>query len=123
MDPDAIEAVTLSQSNWVMDFYKMPNQVPKAAPPFYTSYVTNVEATLHLVLAGLHLGTLPRHYIKRWVDTGDIKIILEDELSYTHEISVITHAYRKSDALTSSFLSVVREILGKKEAKKEVAEE
>jgi DNA-binding transcriptional LysR family regulator len=114
MDSTKIEASTLSQSNWVLDFYEMPNLVPKASPPFYTSYVTNVEATLHLVLAGSHLGTLPKHYIQRWVDEGKIKILLEEELSYTHEISVITHAYRKSDALTSSFLSVVHEMLDKR---------
>lgn len=111
VDPTEIKASNLSQSNWVSDFYKMPNQIPKASPPYYTSYVTNVEASLHLILSGSHLGSLPKHYVQRWVDAGEIKILLEDELSYAHEISVISHANRKSDALASSFLSVVHEML------------
>lgn len=86
--------------------------LPEASPLYYTSYVTSIEATLHLVLAGSHIGVMPKHYVQELVGKGELKSLLEDELSFAYDIAVITHAHRKSDALTSSFLSVVHEIMG-----------
>ncbi len=111
LDSNEIDIAHLFQSNWISDIYTTPIPLPEASPPYFTSYVTTLEAGLHLIFSGSYLGVMPREFIRGWIEQGEIKTLLEDELSFTHELSVITHANRKSDVLTSSFLSIVHEML------------
>ena len=55
------------------------------------------------MLTGTHLATLPRHYIEHLVEKGQIRIILEQALSYSIELFVITNRYRKNEKLISTF--------------------
>ena len=85
-DLDEIDHQDLTQSNWVSDYYRLPKKIPQASTPYTTSYTYNIEASLYLIFAGTHLGTLPKHYIQRWVDSGELKILKEDELSDSRNI-------------------------------------
>ena len=93
----------LAQSNWVYDFYRFPDKIPKANEPYTSTYVTNTESSLYLTLTGTHLSTLPKHYIEQLVNKGEIKILLEDTLSYAIELYIIRNSYRKNEKLISKF--------------------
>ena len=93
----------LSQSNWVYDFYRFPNKIPKVIEPYASTYVTNTEASLYLTLTGTHLATLPKHYIQHLINKGEMKIILEDTLSYSIDLYVISNLHRKNEKLISIF--------------------
>lgn len=105
-----IDHKDLTLSNWVSDYYRLPKKMPQASPPFTTSYTYNIEASLHLIFAGKHLGTLPKHYIQCWVDSGELKILKEEELSHYLPFSLITHDKRKSNAIIKCFTSIVHEV-------------
>jgi len=107
---DEISHQDLTLSNWVSDYYRLPGKIPQAAPPFTTSYTYNIEASLHLILAGKHLGTLPKHYIQRWVDDGDLRALKADQLSHHLPMSLITNVKRKNTSIIQCFSEVVHEI-------------
>ena len=100
---EKFDRTLLSQSNWVYDFHRFPDKIPVISRPYISTYVTNIEASLLLVLAGSHLTSLPKHYIQPYLDRGEIKIILEDELTYSLEFSIITNQHRKNEKLISNF--------------------
>jgi DNA-binding transcriptional LysR family regulator len=44
--------------------------------------VNNMEAGAQLILSGEYLGYLPAHYASFWVARGEMKALLQDELTY-----------------------------------------
>ncbi|WP_297372033.1 LysR family transcriptional regulator [Acidocella sp.] len=44
--------------------------------------MNNMEVAAQLILSGDYLGYLPQHYAKRWVDAGEMKPLLTDELAF-----------------------------------------
>jgi DNA-binding transcriptional LysR family regulator len=44
--------------------------------------VNNMEAGAQLILSGEYLGYLPAHYAAAWVASGEMKRLMEDELTY-----------------------------------------
>lgn len=51
-----------------------------------TAWVSNVEAAAMLILAGSHVGFLPEHYARRWLDTGEL-------------VSVVPAIYRRNSPI------------------------
>lgn len=43
-----------------------------------TAWVTNVEAVAMLILAGSHVGFMPEHYARRWLESGEMCTVLPD---------------------------------------------
>jgi len=111
LDQDDIDIAQLTACNWVSDFYRLPKKIPQATPPFLNSYTTNIEASLYLILTGSHLGTLPNHYILKWLESGELRILKEKELSHYLKFSLITHENRKNDAIIANFKAVIDEIM------------
>lgn len=54
-----------------------------------TAYVDNIEAAAMIILAGRHIGFLPDHYAKKWVDSGEMRILLERTHTRKSAISLI----------------------------------
>lgn len=54
-----------------------------------TAQVDSVEAAAFLILAGHHLGFLPDHYARRWVEGGAMRILLEKSYTRRSEISLV----------------------------------
>lgn len=111
-----IEHEDLTLSNWVSDYYRLPKKIPQASSSYTTTYTFNIEASLHLILAGKHLGTLPKHYVQHWIDNKELRILKENELSHSLQFSLITHEKRKSNAIIKSFTSIVHEVQGNVES-------
>lgn len=111
-DYSSLNSKLLSKSNWVYDFYRFPDKIPEINEPYLRTYVTNIEASLYLVLAGSHLSSLPKHYIQPFVDRGEIKIILENQFSYSLEFTIISNRNRKQEKLISLFTKLLLRHVG-----------
>lgn len=47
-------------------------------PVRITAWVSNIEAAALLILAGTHVGFLPNHYARRWLESGQMVAIRPD---------------------------------------------
>jgi len=69
-----------------------------------TAHVDSVEAAAVLILAGSHIGFLPDHYAKRWVDLGEMRVLVEK--SYTRQ-SDLTLVHQKDLSRTGSTAKIL----------------
>lgn len=76
--------------------------VPKAA-----ASVEHMEAQLTLILSGAYLGFLPVHYAEYWVERGDLRPILQDDISYGVRFQLVT---RKGSKLTPTVTAFIRDV-------------
>jgi LysR family transcriptional regulator, transcriptional activator for bauABCD operon len=56
-----------------------------------TAHVDSVEAAAVLILAGSHIGFLPDHYAKRWVDGGEMRVLVEKSYTRQSDIKLVYH--------------------------------
>lgn len=68
------------------------------------AFVQNLEAAAVLVLGGGHIGFLPRHYAKIWVDRGEMKPLLPDRYFYNSDFSILTRAAPRQSLVLEAFL-------------------
>ncbi len=54
----------------------------------------NVESTMYLALSGTHVGLIPKHYAKQWVETGRLVPLAPE----THRVMSSFHAVRLKSA-------------------------
>jgi DNA-binding transcriptional LysR family regulator len=74
-------------------------------------YVQTLEAAAILILGGGHLGFLPRHYARRWVEDGSMVPILPDEFRYTSDFFIVTPATPRRSTIVQTFLADVGDAL------------
>lgn len=64
-----------------------------------------LEAAAILLLAGGHIGFLPRHYAGMWVTSGQLIPVLEDELFYISDFYIVTRKKLRESAILKTFLT------------------
>ena len=62
-------------------------------PKHVTAWVSNVEAAALLILAGSHVGFLPNHYARVWIESGQMVAVRPDHFRRS---SLIEAAARRS---------------------------
>ncbi len=89
-DKDVRDAAELETCNWIQHGYAVADVQLPADPQRSTAFAQHMEAVLHAVRAGTHLGYLPTHYAERWVEQGEMRALLPDSLGYgiTHSLVV-----------------------------------
>lgn len=61
-------------------FLQAEDLLPMAADSgTISAWVSNVEAAAMLILAGSHIGFLPAHYVRRWIDAGEMVAVLPEQ--------------------------------------------
>jgi len=74
----------IHNSKWVRRGYLMPSDlvpiIPKADQ--MTAVAHQMEGIALMILAGTHLGYLPEHYARLWVDKKKMRCLNPDNLSY-----------------------------------------
>ncbi|MEM1129577.1 MAG: LysR family transcriptional regulator [Pseudomonadota bacterium] len=88
--PGSIEAWELEEADWVARSYEMPQSIHFANPPVATAVSHYMEGIAHFVLAGTHLGYLPDHLARAWVDAGRMRPILPQTYFYELQMSLAT---------------------------------
>lgn len=67
-------------------------------PKHVTAWVSNVEAAALLVLAGTHVGFLPNHYARAWIENGQMVAVRPDH--YRRSSLIEATARRSPDSQT-----------------------
>jgi DNA-binding transcriptional LysR family regulator len=80
--PDGIELSELSGVEFVRRGYLVHWQAPLDIQFKPTATTVHMEATTRLVLGGTHIGYLPVHHARYWVERDDLRPILPGRLSY-----------------------------------------
>lgn len=67
--------------------YAARNYLHNWSPPESAHFLTrastgDMEAMLMYILSGCFIGYLPKHFAEEWTRKGDLRAIMEDELSY-----------------------------------------
>lgn len=87
------------------------NEFPYASPGGETmvSSFSHIEAAALMILTGGCIGFLPLHYVKPWIDSGELVVLLANELYRDTHFSIATRAdqVRPPPAL-HTFLSCLR---------------
>lgn len=76
-------------------------------------YVQTLEAAAILILGGGHLGFLPRHYARRWIEDGRMVPILPEEFKYTSDFFIVTSANPRHSTIVQTFLAQLDHVLHK----------
>lgn len=66
-----------------------------------TAMTSHMESLALLILSGTHLGHLPAHYARTWVETGKMRCLLPRTLSYTDtfRLAIISGEQNRAVAL------------------------
>lgn len=75
-----------------------------------TAHVDSVEAAAVLILAGSHIGFLPDHYAQRWIDRGEMRVMVEK--SYTRQSELILVHHKDPSRLGATARILVQELVG-----------
>ena len=100
---------------WVKRGYLLPSSLLPVDPGrlALTAIAHHMEAVAHLVLAGSHLGYLPQHYARQWVEQGKMHALNVATHSYVVEHSLITHGGRpRNEALDALMADILAEHIG-----------
>lgn len=72
--------------------------------------VWDMETQLILIRSGRYVGLLPIHYAQRWVERGELRALLPDELQFETPISIITRRGGEKSLVLRKFLEDLREV-------------
>lgn len=72
--------------------------------------VYQIEPQLILILSGQYLGFLPDHYAQRWVETGRLRAISPQSITYRCTFDLVTRRDRAPSRIIDSLLRVLREV-------------
>ncbi len=97
----------LRDSEWVVDEYRFPSNFPVVTSPHQLTYVSSIEAGLHLILSGFYIGTLPTHFANNWIRKNKLRVLMESELSHQLEFFAFYNSNRKNTAIISRFWPIL----------------
>ena len=104
-------AAALPSCHKVLRSFLGTHEFPVASPGGQTMVVSisHIEAAALMILTGDYIGFVPLHYAKTWIDTGELVVLLPQQLYRDTHFSVATRAdqVRHPPAL-HTFLSCLR---------------
>jgi LysR family transcriptional regulator, transcriptional activator for bauABCD operon len=65
----------------------------------------HMEAVALLILSGKFIGYLPDHYAQRWVDRGEMRVLLPEAFNYRAGFSVLTRSAGLRSSAAEAFLA------------------
>lgn len=68
---------------------------------------TNLDARIMLILSGAYLGFLPTHYAKRWVENGQIRVLLESDFSTENRFYLMTNRAARTNTAAEALASIL----------------
>ncbi|MGL4723775.1 MAG: LysR family transcriptional regulator [Scandinavium sp.] len=100
-----VTADDLLRYSWVKRGYLMPSDLVPLTPPLITATAHQMEAVAFLILAGSHIGYLPQHYARQWVERGDMVILAPNTFSYDVTHSLIFNRHRPHNEALEAFIA------------------
>lgn len=68
------------------------------------AHASNMEAQALLILSGHFIGNLPHYYANHWVERGELKALLPDQVEIASPFCVVTRAGRRPSLIVRSFI-------------------
>lgn len=100
--PPAMEDI--AAANWIMHGFLPESSILPLRPLRRRATAHHMEAVAQMILAGTHIGYLPCHYARIWVERGEMKPLLPKQLTYTVEHSMITYVGRPLSEAARTFV-------------------
>ncbi len=72
--------------------------------PSMTATCFNIEAVALFVLSGKYLGYLPENFARQWVERGELKSLLPEELNFNVEFGLVLQKSRIYKPLVQAFV-------------------
>lgn len=105
LECDQITMDLIAQQDFISPSYNHSILLNKAFPKLTaaaTSY--QVEGVATLILSGQYLGFLPDHYAKRWVDKGQMRVLLPEQLRFNIPFALISRVDSSNNVLINALL-------------------
>lgn len=100
----------LEASDWIKHGFLPADQVLPVTPSHASATAYHMEAVVHAILAGTHLGYLPAHYAGPWVASGKMRALHPSTLRYDVQHSLITHlGHPQSEAVRAFIADLIAE--------------
>lgn len=94
----------IAACNWISHGFLPENQELPLRPERSRATAYHMEAVVHAVLAGTHLGYLPTHYAQIWIERGRMRALQPQRLRYEVEHSMITYGGRPRSEAARAFI-------------------
>lgn len=95
--------------DWVRRGYILPDTLLPVRPTRFSATAHHMEAVMHCILAGTHLGYLPVHCAEPWVQRGEMRALAPEAFGYEVTHSLITPVGRpRSEALDAFIGDLLR---------------
>lgn len=101
---DSPSVEQLKASDWIKHGFLPVDQVLPIAPDRASATAHHMEAVVHGVLAGTHLGYLPAHYARPWLVNGLMRALHPETLRYEVQHSMITHMGHPQSEAVRAFI-------------------
>ena len=72
--------------------------------------VWDMETQLILIRSGHYVGLLPIHYAQRWVEQGELRALLPNDLRFETPLFIITRRGGEKTLVLRTFLEDLREV-------------
>lgn len=95
----------LQACDWIRHGFLPVDQVLPIIPDRASATAHHMEAVVHGVLAGTHLGYLPTHYAQVWLQSGQMRALQPATLRYDVQHSMITHAGHPQSEAVRAFIA------------------
>lgn len=84
----------------LQDLSSFPNAVVKA-------HASNMEAKAMLILSGHVIGSLPCHYAQQWVNQGQLRVLLPEQVVIESAFCLVSRAGIRPTLIMRSFMQVL----------------
>ncbi len=94
----------IATANWVLHGFLPEDQELPLRPESSSATAYHMEGVAHAVLAGTHIGYLPVHYARMWVERGRMRALLPETLRYEVTHSMVTYSGRPLSEAVRAFV-------------------
>jgi DNA-binding transcriptional LysR family regulator len=98
------DTAQLQDADWIRHGFLSASQVLPIVPRRASATAHHMEAVVHGVLAGTHLGYLPAHYARPWIASGQMRELGDTPLRYAVQHRLITHVGHPQSEAVRAFI-------------------
>lgn len=107
LDDTQITMDLIAQQDFISPSYNHSMLLNKQFSRLQAAAVSyQVEGAATLILSGQYLGFLPNHYAQRWVETGQMRLLLADQLHFSIPFALISRLDSANNILINTLLEV-----------------
>lgn len=109
--PD-VQPFDLQAADWIKYGFLSADLETMIVSNVSTATAYHLEAVVHAILAGTHLGFLPLHYARPWVDSGELRILLPEIMQQDVQHSMLTLNANPQSEAVAAFIEDLLQVHG-----------